>query len=481
MKKLILVILLASGVLVACSTVTTAGPTPTIATIHYRSEANQLEVDIPSGWAVAEGPEFLAKPFEGLLAFNSWGQKDFWVGQEETQTDNGIAYTFGNETVLRHIPSDGVYIVLINFAGPYSPPSKYGPEHKQQDLNDLWATKDCREEGAIVLSFYKWGTNLNLDIYCGSKVSKDLSSRVNQFIQSWSFDRVPTGNVGWASATARDLLPPSIDPSEFPILPEGHTASAVQQMDILRMTSAGVANGNVVEVTFSYRWNTPTTGVVGYDCPPESCHWWRYEARPSGDVVLVEEGGAAVPGEIGIETPSVTPTIPNESTLSGPPVPNPIGDPDQIEAINTIRRLFGFPDLPLEYIEETLMLDSPNMDLYVAFYRDSDGRNYYVDPASNQVVEIDARDALTLIPPNASALSQDQLRAQAEKYVQHIMPNFDQLNAGLSYEEGIKGEYYFFTWRSTGPNTYKNRPFIQIGLHKSGKLFAYYNTTILDN
>jgi hypothetical protein len=27
------------------------------------------------------------------------------------------------------------------------------------------------------------------------------------------------------------------------------------------------------------------------DCPLEQCHWWKLEARPSGEVALVEEGG----------------------------------------------------------------------------------------------------------------------------------------------------------------------------------------------
>ncbi len=188
-----------------------------------------------------------------------------------------------------------------------------------------------------------------------------------------------------------------------------------------------------------------------------------------------------LPGETGIEPLTVPPTIPNELTLLNSPVLDPIGDSDQVEAINTIRTLFGLHDLPVEFIEVTLMLDSPNMDLHVVLYKDSDGRKYYVDPSSNQVVEIDARDALTLIPFDSTVSSQEELRAIAQKYIQQIMPDLELLKTELSFDEGIKGDYYFFTWRSTDSNTYKNKPFIQIGLNKSSELFAYYNTRCLLN
>lgn len=139
-------------------------------------------------------------------------------------------------------------------------------------------------------------------------------------------------------------------------------------MDILRETKAGVEENNIVNVTFFYRWRVPSSGVIGHDCPPESCHWWRYEALPNGDIVLVEEGGAVLPGESEVETPVVTSTISSTPTILSSPAPDLIDNKEHVEAINAIRTLSGLPELPLEFIETTLMLDSPAMDLQVALY-----------------------------------------------------------------------------------------------------------------
>jgi len=255
-------------------------------------------VDLPPGWAASEGPESLAKPFVGLAAFNSWGQEQFWARQVESKTADGVAYTYSPETVMSQIQADWAYIVLIDFAGgPCMASGDYGPEHDRQDLNDLWAAKDCRIEGPVSLEFFKWGRHLRLEVYCGPQVSEETSVEVNQLLESWRFDRVPVGDVGWATVAARDLLPPAVDRRAFPILSGGPTASSAQQRDVLRMTRAEAIEGDVVSVTFLYRWDAPETGPMADDCPPESCHWWRFEARPDGEIVLVEESGAALPGE----------------------------------------------------------------------------------------------------------------------------------------------------------------------------------------
>ena len=65
---------------------------------------------------------------------------------------------------------------------------------------------------------------------------------------------------------------------------------------MVRVTQAEIQKETVV-VTFMYRWNEPPLGSHDGDCPADRCHWWRFEARPSGDVVLVEEGGVAPPSE----------------------------------------------------------------------------------------------------------------------------------------------------------------------------------------
>jgi Tol biopolymer transport system component len=151
----------------------------------------------------------------------------------------------------------------------------------------------------------------------------------------------------------------------------------------------------------------------------------------------------------------------------------------EIEAIHAMGTILGLPELPLEFVETTTMINSPNGDLAVALYQDAEGRKYSVEPEKDLVVEIDARAVPSAIASDALPLSQDELRAKAEKLVRRAIPDFDSMQAGLSYEEGVKGDYFFFTWRAADSPGSMNRPFAQIGLHRSGELFAYYNTLTL--
>jgi hypothetical protein len=320
-------LLLLSFLLGACgsSQLTPAGPTP--APARFRSETHHLEAGLPESWAASEGPESLTPHLEGLVAFNSWGQEGFWARQVETQTASGLSFSYSPEIILDQIPPGGAYAVLVHIAGgPPLAPEDYGPEYERQDLGDLWAGWDCRETTPFSAGFYKWGRSLRLEVYCKAGSSDETVSELDQVLDSWRFDRVPAGDVGWATVSARELLPPEANPRRFPILAGGPTESYIQDRDILWKTRADRLAGEVVVVTYSLGWDVPETGLVGGDCLPESCHWWQYEARPDGEVVLVEEGGAALP----IELPDVTstPTRTGTSTPTHrPPTPTPSATP----------------------------------------------------------------------------------------------------------------------------------------------------------
>ena len=79
------------------------------------------------------------------------------------------------------------------------------------------------------------------------------------------------------------------------IVSEGPKQSLVGEGNIARITQAQFHEETVV-VTFMYRWDEPLVGSDSNDCPLERCHWWKLEARSSGEVVLVDEDGAALPG-----------------------------------------------------------------------------------------------------------------------------------------------------------------------------------------
>ena len=153
-----------------------------------------------------------------------------------------------------------------------------------------------------------------------------------------------------------------------------------------------------------------------------------------------------------------------------------------LEAIDQIRVLAGFPASTLSFVETTNMTNSPTGQLPVDLYQDETGRNFFVDPTSNTVVEIDARDSL-LYDVNRSPgpeLTKEELEKKAEEFVRSAVPGFASIEDSLSYEAGQKGDNFFFTWRVLGnPENLFMSPFIQLGLTSSGDLFAFYNTVTI--
>jgi hypothetical protein len=152
----------------------------------------------------------------------------------------------------------------------------------------------------------------------------------------------------------------------------------------------------------------------------------------------------------------------------------------QIQAIDAIRTRLDLPKLPLTFVELTTMLNSPSGNLLVNNYQDSAGRKYFVNLETNLVVEIDARAVLSNLPSGAASLSEENITALAQKYISATIPNFKAQQAKWSYETGNKGDNYFFSWYDDNNPTAFNRPFVQVGLQKSGVLFAYYNTLLLE-
>jgi hypothetical protein len=173
--------------------------------------------------------------------------------------------------------------------------------------------------------------------------------------------------------------------------------------------------------------------------------------------------------------PTFTPE-PGSTTTKIPPTVSP-----QISAIEKIRTDLELPELPLVFIEKTGMINSPSGGLEVVNYQDSEGRIYSVNPETNQVVEIDAR---VLVPkhgdPITQAFSMEILKSRAVKYINATIPDFENLQSSWQYEEGGKGNVYFFTWYDDITLGSMNRPFAQMGFYNNGLLFAYYNTLLLN-
>lgn len=146
------------------------------------------------------------------------------------------------------------------------------------------------------------------------------------------------------------------------------------------------------------------------------------------------------------------------------------------DVITQTCKLLELPELPLEFVENAGMINSPSGDLEVANYRDSEGRIFSLEPSTNQVVEMDARAILSTISSDAPSMSQEEIKAKAMAFAQAVIPDFDTLQSSLQYEEGGKGDNYFFTWYGEMNAGAMNRPLLQFGFYKNGVLFAYYNT-----
>ena len=187
------------------------------------------------------------------------------------------------------------------------------------------------------------------------------------------------------------------------------------------------------------------------------------------------------PFELPIEDSESQPTEVINATQNPLELPIDYSEGQPTDAINETRKSLELQDLPLEFVENTGMINSPSGGLEVANYRDNEGRIFSVDLKTNQVVEIDARAILSGISPETPSLSSDEVKAKAMKYAKAVVPNFDTLQSSLQYEEGGKVDNYFFTWYPERSSGSRNRPFLQFGFHNSGVLFGYYNTLSVEN
>lgn len=154
--------------------------------------------------------------------------------------------------------------------------------------------------------------------------------------------------------------------------------------------------------------------------------------------------------------------------------------PTPEKSIKTIQKILGLPERPVQFIEETTMVNSPDGKLIVSNYRDEDGINYYVDIQTNIVVEIDARSKLSSISNQVLSIPEEELKKIAETCANKIIQNFDKIKNGLSFEGTNKGDNYFYSWSKEIKEGSSMPEFLQFGYYKNGELFAYYNTLQLE-
>ena len=192
-------------------TATGTAVSPTATPTLFRSEAYSLTVSLPPGWAAAEGPVRLADPFDGLVAFNSFGEAGFFA--KEVVSPDGSRFSYGGSWVLEQIPPDGAYIVLVHQSGGPAPaPESPSPEYGRADLGGLWAAHDCRtgkeQAGASVYDFVKGSRRLRLEVYCGAKASDATVQAVNGLLESWRFGAATAASA--ATLVPAETLTPTL-------------------------------------------------------------------------------------------------------------------------------------------------------------------------------------------------------------------------------------------------------------------------------
>jgi hypothetical protein len=145
-------------------------------------------------------------------------------------------------------------------------------------------------------------------------------------------------------------------------------------------------------------------------------------------------------------------------------------------AIENIRFVTQNPNLPLTFSHKS---QSPNAYLRDAtVFVDDQGVEYYVDVATNQVIEF----TQTQVPllSNKESLDIIQLREIAEGIAAENSAKFTGIKESLVFTEGSKDDRYFFRWEKQN-FTGKFLPLLQIGLDQSGTIVSYLNTLdILD-
>jgi hypothetical protein len=275
---------------IPCTVQVTESPEDTTAlNNNYRSNANYLSVNLPDGWAAAEGPGHIVvmSHLEGQVSFNSWGEAGFWSREEV----HGTRHTYGPMTVMNSLPPGGAYIVLVKTVMPPNPDSE-PEEDSQNDLSGLLTPRDWRlDSGFSYFGFSKWGESYDLQIACDPAATDATIEQVNSILESWRFDKYPAGNVGWAIVFARELIPDAVQP--FPRYTGSFSSG--KNDGVVRSIDSDVGEDKTVHFRFTYHWNVPSLGSSRDNLASSPRHWWDVDVSPKGKAVLAGEGGDALP------------------------------------------------------------------------------------------------------------------------------------------------------------------------------------------
>jgi len=145
--------------------------------------------------------------------------------------------------------------------------------------------------------------------------------------------------------------------------------------------------------------------------------------------------------------------------------------------MDEIHKVTGNPDLQLSFKKIMGLANAPWIS--AAVYTDEAGNRYWVAIDAGRLAQIEPISSPDV--PAAEVKSIDAIRPLAEQFTLTNSPRLANLKSELLYEEGSKGDLYFFTW------SYRNKdwsgtdwammwPFLQVGVSADGKIVTYMNT-----
>lgn len=145
----------------------------------------------------------------------------------------------------------------------------------------------------------------------------------------------------------------------------------------------------------------------------------------------------------------------------------------------TIRRVTGQENLLLSFHSVSSTANAPGRS--ASIYLDETGTKYTIDLKTGRLVQIEPNFPTHPDIPASERKSLDELRATAETFALANSPDLPGLKPSLLYEEGNKGDIYFFRWdyRSkdwSGTDWAMMWPFLQVGVLADGRVVIYTNT-----
>ncbi len=142
-----------------------------------------------------------------------------------------------------------------------------------------------------------------------------------------------------------------------------------------------------------------------------------------------------------------------------------------------IRDILDQPDLPLTFDGVSNLANAPWIS--TAVYVDEAGTRYSVAIDRSRLAAIEPASRIEV--PAIEVKPIEAVRLLAENFALEHSPNYTAMKDDLQYEEGGKGDIYFFTWRMqnkdwSGTSWEMMPPFLQIGMSADGKIVTFNDT-----